>query len=83
MHAYTSECDTLKQFIDENYVTAPNATTLMKDFTARYNDWCKLNHYPPSNSRTLAHELRNAGWEVVVAAHNSLYVKDIGIMDAS
>jgi len=61
---YTRECDTLAQFIEECYVNVPHANTLMKDFTAKYNEWCKLNHYPASNSRTLATELRSDGWEV-------------------
>jgi len=81
LNDYTQECDTLAQFISEFYVKAPHANTLMKDFTALYDEWCKLNHYPPSNSRTLATELRNEGWEVTIGAHNALIIRDIGMKD--
>lgn len=78
---YTSECDTLNQFIEENYVKVPFSNTLLKDFTTDYNDWCKLNHYPASNSRTLAAELRSEGYAVDPGAKNSLYIKGLGLKD--
>jgi len=83
INEYAEECDTLKQFIAENYVTISTASTLMKDFTARYNEWCKLNHYPPSNSRALASELRNAGWKVVSGAYNHLQIKQMGLIESN
>jgi len=81
INEYAEECDTLKQFISENYVTISTANTLMKDFTTRYNEWCKLNHYPPSNSRTLASELRNEGWRVENGNYNKMIINGIGLRE--
>lgn len=79
MSNYTNECDTLKQFIDECYVTVPLATTLMNDSTAKYNEWCKLNHYPSSNSRTLASELRKEGVILERGYANQMQIKGLGL----
>ena len=81
LNDYTRECDTLAQFIEECYVKVPHANTLMKDFTARYNECCKLNHYPPSNSRTLASELRNEGWTLTNGLDNKLTINNLGLRD--
>jgi len=77
---YTQECDTLQQFIEECYVAAP-CDTQLKDFTARYNEWCKENNYRSSNSRTVAAELRSAGWEVDRGNRNAFHIKGFGLRD--
>jgi len=56
--------------------------TLLKDFTAKYNEWCKENNYRSSNSRTLAGELRSAGYEVTRGTDNALFIREIGLKDA-
>ena len=58
-----------------------SCSTLLKDFTANYNAWCKENNYRSSNSRTLAGELRSAGWEVDRGNYNALYIKGLGLLD--
>jgi phage/plasmid-associated DNA primase len=87
MAEYTQECDSLRQFIEEQYVIEngelgmENAAVKLKDFTANYNAWCKENNYRSSNSRTLAGELRSAGYEVDRGHSNALYIRGMGILD--
>lgn len=77
---YTLECDSLRQYIDEQYVSVDSkmqAYVPLKDFTAGYNAWCKENSFRGSNARALAGELRAEGYEVVVGHGNLRIIKGI------
>jgi len=78
---YSRECDTLKQFIDECYITKADASTALKDFTANYNAWCKENNFGGSNARALAGELRKEGYEVATGNRNVLFINGLGVID--
>ena len=53
----------------------------MKDFTAKYNDWAKENHYPLSNSRTLASDLRKEGKQIERVYANQMQIKGLGLRE--
>ncbi|MDP3114544.1 MAG: phage/plasmid primase, P4 family [Candidatus Cloacimonadaceae bacterium] len=62
LNEYVRECDTLAQFIEENYMVDIAASTPLKSFTTAYNEWLHTNglrgdQFPPGHGRITKTEL--------------------------
>ncbi|MDD4223418.1 MAG: phage/plasmid primase, P4 family [Candidatus Cloacimonetes bacterium] len=81
MEAYVRENDTLATFLEEACEADPNAKVLLKEFTADYNAWARLNGAEELSSTKLSSRLRAKNHLLKNGTGNKMTVYGIKLAD--